>query len=185
MGTYALSWEITDRGPMDTPAGFFCDVIRRHEELRIDIEEEVFTSEADQYYVRGVGLVAETGFDDEPYSTTLTSTTLPMPPADADCDGLTDAADNCPYYASADAADSDQDGRGDACECGDQNGDGSNTVSDLIAINLAIFNPQQASELCDANNDGDCDVGDIIAANVEIFSAGNTSTCSRQPVPGP
>jgi hypothetical protein len=170
---------------MQTPAGFFCDVIRRHEELRIDIEGEVFTSEADQYYVRGVGLVAENGFDDEPYSTALTSTTLVLPPADADCDGLADGADNCPHHASPNSSDSDQDGRGDVCECGDQNGDGSNTVSDLIAINLAIFNPAQASELCDANNDDACDVGDIIAANIEIFSTGNTSTCGRQPVPGP
>jgi hypothetical protein len=30
-----------------------------------------------------------------------------------------------------------------------------------------------------------CNVADIVAANVEIFSPGNTSICSRQPVPGP
>jgi hypothetical protein len=184
-GTYSLSWEITARGPMDTPAGFFCDVIVRHEELSVEVEEVVFASEADQYYVRGVGLVAETGFDGEPYSSTLTSTTLPLPPADGDCDGIGDTVDNCPHHASDDLADADGDGRGDVCECGDQNGDGSNTVSDLIAINVAIFNPGLATPLCDANNDANCDVGDIIATNVEIFSVGSTSTCSRQPEPGP
>jgi len=65
------------------------------------------------------------------------------------------------------------------------NGDGRNTVSDLVAINVAIFNPALVTPLCDGNNDGKCDVNDIIAANTEIFSPGNTSTCARQPVPGP
>jgi hypothetical protein len=93
--------------------------------------------------------------------------------------------ETCPFYASPDQTDTDGDGRGDACECTDQNGDGLNTVSDLLAINQAIFNPSLVTPLCDGNNDGDCNVGDILAANVEIFSPGNTSTCSRQPVPGP
>jgi hypothetical protein len=104
---------------------------------------------------------------------------------DSDGDGLDDSFDNCPFFASPDTADADQDGRGDVCECTDQDGDGFNTVSDLVAINAAIFNPQSASPLCDGNNDGKCDVRDIIAANIEIFSPGNTSTCARYPVPGP
>jgi len=68
--------------------------------------------------------------------------------------------------------DTDGDGRGDVCECTDQNGDGKNTVSDLVAINTAIFNPSLATPLCDGNNDGLCNVNDIIEANVEIFSRG-------------
>jgi hypothetical protein len=48
-----------------------------------------------------------------------------------------------------------------------------------------MCNAVQESPLCDRNNDGLCNVLDIIAANVEIFSPGNTSTCARQPVPGP
>jgi hypothetical protein len=105
--------------------------------------------------------------------------------SDGDADGAGDACDNCPFHASADFADTDGDGRGDACECTDQNGDGQNTVSDLVAINTAIFNPTLVTPLCDGNNDTLCNVNDIIAANVEIFSPTNTSTCSRQPVPGP
>jgi hypothetical protein len=93
--------------------------------------------------------------------------------------------DNCPYYETSNLADTDGDGRGDACECTDQNGDGRNTVADLVGINLAIFNPGLVTPLCDGNNDGLCNVNDIIAANVEIFSPGNTSTCARQPSPGP
>jgi glucose/arabinose dehydrogenase len=104
---------------------------------------------------------------------------------DDDGDGFLDPADNCPYYFTANASDVDGDGRGDACECTDQNGDGRNDVMDLLAINRAVFSPALASPLCDGNGDGLCDVNDIGAANVEIYSPTNTSTCSRQPVPGP
>jgi hypothetical protein len=103
---------------------------------------------------------------------------------DRDTDGVADCADNCPYWATANRTDADADGRGDACECGDQNGDGRNTVADLIAINRAIFTPALMTPLCDANNDGRCDVRDIVQVNREIFSP-RTSTCARQPVPGP
>jgi hypothetical protein len=105
--------------------------------------------------------------------------------SDGDCDGLQGAADNCPNYAQQSSADTDADGRGNECECTDQNGDGRNTVADLVAINLAIFNPSLVTPLCDGNNDGACNVNDIIAANVEIFSPTSTSICARQPVPGP
>jgi ELWxxDGT repeat protein len=105
---------------------------------------------------------------------------------DTDCDGIGDGVDECPHYAgNVQGEDEDEDGRGDACECGDQNGDGLTSVSDLVSINAAIFNPSLVTELCDANNDTQCNVNDIIATNSEIFSPGNTSTCSRQPVPGP
>jgi hypothetical protein len=104
---------------------------------------------------------------------------------DADCDTVALPPDNCPFYATLNTADADGDGRGNACECTDQNGDGSNTVQDLIAINSAIFNPSLVTQLCDGNNDGACNVNDIIAANIEIFSPTSTSTCGRQPNPGP
>jgi hypothetical protein len=105
--------------------------------------------------------------------------------ANTDADEYGDACDNCPFHPTGSLTDTDADGRGDACECTDQTGDGLNTVSDLVAINVAIFNPALATPLCDGNNDDSCDVNDIIAANVEIFSPTSTSTCARQPVPGP
>jgi hypothetical protein len=104
---------------------------------------------------------------------------------DSDRDGLEDESDNCPSFASPEQGDADGDGRGDVCECGDQNGDGSNTVADLVAINLAIFNPGLVTPLCDADGDDLCSVSDIVAVNLEIFSPGSTSTCPRQPLPGP
>jgi hypothetical protein len=101
---------------------------------------------------------------------------------DGDCDGRPDASDRCPHFAEADPAlDTDADGRGNECECTDQNGDGRNTVADLVAINQAVFKPALAGPLCDGNNDSRCDVQDIVAAQREIFSPGQTSTCSRHP----
>ena len=41
---------------------------------------------------------------------------VPVPPADADGDGVLDVNDNCPTVANADQADADDDGIGDACE---------------------------------------------------------------------
>jgi hypothetical protein len=104
---------------------------------------------------------------------------------DPDGDGIADAGDLCPFFAQAADLDTDLDNRGNACECTDQTGDGRNTVADIVAINVAIFNPGTITPLCDGNNDGFCNVGDIVASNVEIFSPSNTSTCSRQPFPGP
>ena len=95
-------------------------------------------------------------------------------------------SDNCPFYATAGPVpDTDFNGRGDDCECGDQSGDGFLTVDDLLAINAAIFNPPLVTPLCDANNDGSCDVSDILAVNADLFSARRTSVCSRYPVPLP
>jgi hypothetical protein len=105
--------------------------------------------------------------------------------ADRDGDGIPDASDNCPWFANPSQLDTPGTGRGNACRCGDQNGDGRVDVLDLVAINVAIFNPPLVTALCDGNNDGLCNVIDVIAANVEIFSPGHTATCSRQPVPGP
>jgi hypothetical protein len=104
---------------------------------------------------------------------------------DTDGDGVNQAADVCRFWAQVSQADTDGDGRGNECECGDQNGDGLNTVSDLVAINNAIYNPAQTTPLCDANGDGNCNVSDIVAVNIDLFTPGSLTTCSRQPVPGP
>jgi concanavalin A-like lectin/glucanase superfamily protein/thrombospondin type 3 repeat protein len=101
---------------------------------------------------------------------------------DRDGDGIGDACDLCADYPSPDNSDINRNGIGDVCECGDQNGDGTVNVSDLIAINHAIFDPSQATPLCDANDDGSCNVSDIVAANRKIF--GWPAYCSRYPPPG-
>jgi len=123
--------------------------------------------------------------DDTGRVVTQSRTALVSPFVDGDADTVADIYDVCPFYLQTGLGDADQDGRGDECECGDQSGDGLNTVSDLIAINVAIFNPSEATPLCDSNGDANCTVGDIVAANIEIFSPTSTSTCARQPVAGP
>ena len=102
-----------------------------------------------------------------------------------DGDAIAPALDNCAFFANPAQSDTDVDGRGNDCECGDQSGDGRNSILDLVAINSAIFNPASAMPLCDGNGDALCDVSDIVAANLEIFSPKSTSTCARQPVPDP
>jgi len=108
----------------------------------------------------------------------------PSAAPDYDRDGGADDYDLCPWYAeSVPSADTDEDLRGDECECTDQNGDGTHSVVDLVMINAAIFMPALITPLCDGNNDGACNVSDIIAANIELFSPGHTATCSRFPFP--
>jgi hypothetical protein len=113
------------------------------------------------------------------------------PRPDLDCNGVEDTVQNggttndlCPFYneydyfkdTDGDCAGNSSRCRGDECECGDQDINGRVNVSDLIAINLAIFDPSQKRSICDANNDLNCNVSDIVAANVEIFSP-DTATC--------
>jgi hypothetical protein len=85
--------------------------------------------------------------------------------------------DVCITYVQRSDADSNGDGHGNRCSCGDQNSDGAVNVSDIVDINLAIFNPALATLLCDTQNDSLCNVSDIVNANIEIFSPGTTATC--------
>jgi len=100
---------------------------------------------------------------------------------DSDADGRIDPLDLCPSFSSPDQTDTDGNGIGDVCECGDQTGDGWVNVSDLLAIQRAIFQPALATPLCDANGDDRCDVGDIVAANHRVFGA--RAHCRRNPLP--
>jgi spore coat protein A len=117
------------------------------------------------------------GLPDEDEAALGTNPLLP----DTDADSIADGVDLCPRFASGDQSDTDGNGRGDVCECGDQNGDGTVDVRDILAINAAIFAPAQATPLCDANDDGACDVQDILAVNATIFGA--AAYCERFPRP--
>jgi hypothetical protein len=125
---------------------------------------------------------------------------------DGDLDGVADGADNCPFEGNSNQEDRDSDllgdlcdlcpdhpgggngdrdanGIGDVCECGDESGDGHVDVADLLAINLAIRDPAQASALCDTNDDRLCDVRDLFGAMFKI--RGGAAYCSRYPPPDP
>lgn len=73
--------------------------------------------------------------------------------ADADGDGVADGADNCPSVSNPDQADSDLDGKGDACDPPDSDEDGVPDASDNCST---VANPGQE----DSNGDG---IGDACA----------------------
>ncbi len=99
---------------------------------------------------------------------------------DRDADLLGDACDLCPDFASSNQ-DTDANGIGDECECGDQTGDGRVDVADILAINAVILGQAPAGPLCDANDDGLCNIADILGANAKIFGA--PAFCARHPAP--
>jgi len=95
------------------------------------------------------------------------------PPADADLDGVIDASDNCPFAANADQADvggigtgSAPDGIGDACQCGDVNGDGRVTVGDAVIVQRASLVPPAAvmahPERCNVGGAAICNTADSV-----------------------
>ncbi len=102
------------------------------------------------------------------------------PGGDGDGDGVPDAEDNCPAWPNT-QVDTDGNGIGDACECGDQNGDGTINISDILAINNVVFEIEPASALCDANDDGACNIGDILGVNARLFGA--PTFCQQSPAP--
>jgi cysteine-rich repeat protein len=100
---------------------------------------------------------------------------------DGNCDGAPDSPDLCPLLNEYDPF-KDTDGdcadpdlcRGDECECGDQNLDGRVDVTDIPAINSAIFGSVYAQPVCDTNLDYLCTVQDIVGANIENFRPGSS-----------
>lgn len=108
----------------------------------------------------------------------------PLPPTDADGDGVADTLDNCPAVANADQADADADGVGDACDT-DNDNDGVLDSADNCPL---TGNPDQADadgdglgNACDPDddNDGVLDVADacplVAAATSDGCPAGIAS----------
>jgi hypothetical protein len=151
----------------DTPQEAFDATTTREATLSLSADQRVYFSVIDAPALDNRGGV---------------SIQIEAAPPDTDGDAIEDPDDNCPAFANAAQSDVDANGIGDLCECGDQNGDGRVNVLDLIAINLAIFNPSQVTPLCDTNEDDLCNVLDIIGANLKIF--GQPAYCSRYPSGG-
>ncbi len=68
-----------------------------------------------------------------------------LPGPDADCDGIPDAADNCPGVSNPDQLDADADGVGDVCDNCPNNAN----------PDQADFNGDGAGDVCDDDIDGD------------------------------
>lgn len=147
-------------------------------------EESLFTSiltDAEHFARTGsTTIVAHVRATGKTHSVKIERTNAPD--RDRDGDRVRDSLDNCPAVPNR-QADTDGNGIGDACECSDQNGDGTVNVLDILAINLAIFDPKLATPLCDGNDDGQCNVSDIVAANLKIY--GKPSYCAAWPKPQP
>lgn len=107
---------------------------------------------------------------------------------DTDADTVCDDNDNCPFFANVGQGDANTDGIGDACTCGDTNGDGIISVLDIQGnqnATLGLTSPDTA--IWDTNNDQVISVLDI--QNDQNRTLGLNSqcnlTCTRQPSPVP
>jgi hypothetical protein len=103
------------------------------------------------------------------------------PAPDVDGDGTTDAADSCPAAWNRDQADrggigagSAPDGIGDACQCGDVNGDGVVPVADAVLVTRSLLTPPAATlpfpALCDVGAGAGCNVADALVIRRALLS---------------
>jgi arylsulfatase A-like enzyme len=79
---------------------------------------------------------------------------------DTDGDGFVNGEDNCLFVPNPDQLDTDGDWFGDACECGDFNGDGRVNTTDARLIQRCTIGEIPCSGLCDATGDGICNTAD-------------------------
>jgi hypothetical protein len=87
-------------------------------------------------FVAGAPFADQPGLSDQGAAYVVNPASVP----DADGDGVSDAADNCPNAANTDQKDTDSDGAGDACDtCTDTDGDG-------------LGNPGFAANTCPVDN---------------------------------
>jgi len=112
---------------------------------------------------------------------------------DNDDDGIIDLIDNCPEVFNPDQLDADRDGIGDACDsifnlpCGDANGSGDVTFSDLDFLINFYFNfgdPPVLFEVVDVNGDGVFDLGDIMFLTEYLNGIGPAPCDGSEPPPG-
>jgi hypothetical protein len=89
---------------------------------------------------------------------------------DTDGDQIIDLADNCIYTPNTNQKDTNDDGRGDACECGDFSGDGHVNTTDARLIQRCAVGQIPCATLCDVTNDGQCNTTD--ARIIQRFAVG-------------
>ena len=92
---------------------------------------------------------------------------------------LLDCDDSCPNVRNVSQRDTDGNGVGDACQCGDVNCDGMTNVADALKIARGqLFSSDPDFGKCDVNGDALCNVADALAiARGEISSAHEAQLC--------
>ncbi len=94
---------------------------------------------------------------------------------DTDSDEVPDVDDNCPVTGNAGQEDRNDDGIGDACQCGDVNGDGAANNDDVTEILLVLWGYQAYTQpgnnwaICDVTADGECDNDDVTAILLTLW----------------
>ncbi len=100
---------------------------------------------------------------------------------DADADGFCDAGpdpDLCPDSANVTNTDTNGDGIGDECQCGDINGDGAANNDDVTEILLALWGygaytqPSNNWAICDVTGDGNCNNDDVTEILLPLWGYG-------------
>ncbi len=89
---------------------------------------------------------------------------------DTDQDGVSDDQDNCPFEPNNSGndiqRDSNQDGRGDACECGNADRNEKVDIFDALHIARGTLQPPLVTMIhpraCDADGNGSCDIFDAL-----------------------
>ncbi len=94
--------------------------------------------------------------------------------SDRDADGDLDLADSCPLRANSSQTDSNGDGVGDVCQCGDLSGDGSVTSADVSALRSHLSGQTPLSpaalERCSVRGgSATCDIVDLAILQRSLF----------------
>lgn len=107
---------------------------------------------------------------------------------DADADAVCDAMDSCVRWPNPISSDTNGDGIGDICQCGDSSGDGDVDIVDaaITARELAALGPGLTStspNLCDLDLSGSCDAPDLTLLRQALAEPNPTlatsSTCAN------
>lgn len=120
------------------------------------------------------------------------STPLDWVQNDDDIDGVPDALDNCPFFPNANQSDvggvgaaAPPDGVGDACQCGDVNGNGRVTTADATLIIRSLLVPPAAvllrPDLCDVGGSTGCTTADVVILTRRLLvppTAVTTQACA-------
>jgi hypothetical protein len=107
---------------------------------------------------------------------------------DSDGDGVGDQTDNCPHKQNPFQEDSDESGIGDACQCGDVNGDGLANITDALTIARGLVGSEDPNfDKCDVNGDTFCNITDALTiARGQVGSAPEDQDCPAYTgAPGP